>query len=80
MLFLCFSFNFDTASPLLHGHIALATPSLLGTDPQILERWGYADEGSCGQITPSDGFLVSVVGVTQHGFCELRTLDWLQYV
>ena len=29
-------------STLLHGHIALA--SLLGTDPQILEHWGCADE------------------------------------
>ena len=33
-----------SASTLLHGHIALAIPSLLETDPQILERWSYADE------------------------------------
>ena len=31
-------------SMLLHGHIALAFLSLLETDPQSLERWGYADE------------------------------------
>ena len=35
---------FWPASTLLHGHIALAIPSLLETDPQILERFGYADE------------------------------------
>ena len=29
---------------MLRGHFALATLSLLETDPQILERWGYADE------------------------------------
>ena len=47
----CFSFNFRDiwpASTLLHGHIALAIPSLLETDPQILERWGYADENHLG--------------------------------
>ena len=35
---------FWPASTLLHGHIALAIPSLLETDPQILVRWGCADE------------------------------------
>ena len=43
-----FSFNFmgcfQPASTLLHGHIALAILSLSETDPQILERWGCADE------------------------------------
>ena len=34
--------HFWQASTLLHGHIALAIPSLPETDPQILERWGYA--------------------------------------
>ena len=29
---------------LLRGHLALAIPSPPETDPQILERWGYADE------------------------------------
>ena len=37
------------ASTLLHGHIALAIPSLLETDPQILEHWGYADEDHLGK-------------------------------
>ena len=44
------------ASTLLHGHIALATLSLPETDPQILERWGYADEVQPGLINPSEGF------------------------
>ena len=49
---LCFSFNvriFWPASTLLYGHIALAIPSLLETDPQILEHWGYADEDHLGK-------------------------------
>ena len=37
------------ASTLLHGHIALTIPSLLETDPQILEHWGYADEDHLGK-------------------------------
>ena len=32
------------ASTLLHGHIALAIPSLLENDPQNLGHWGCADE------------------------------------
>ena len=35
---------FWPASTLLHGHLALAILSPPETDPQILERWGYADE------------------------------------
>ena len=56
---LCFSFNFSIfwpASTLLYGHIDLVIPSLLETDPQILEHWGYADKDRLGQIIPSDGF------------------------
>ena len=34
---------------LLHGHIALAMPSLLETDPQILVHWGCADEDHLGK-------------------------------
>ena len=37
------------ASTLLHGHIALAIPSLLETDPQILERRGCAHEVHLGK-------------------------------
>ena len=36
-------------STLLHGHIALAFLSLLETDPQNLEHWGYADEDHLGK-------------------------------
>ena len=36
--------HFWPASTLLRGHLALAILSPLETDPQILERWGYADE------------------------------------
>ena len=36
--------HFWPASTLLRGHMALAIPSLPEIDPQILERWGYADE------------------------------------
>ena len=48
----CFFFNFRIfwpASTLLHGHIALAIPSLLKTDPQILEHWCCADEDHLGK-------------------------------
>ena len=41
--------HFWPASTNLHGHIALAIPSLIETDPQILEHWGYADEDHLGK-------------------------------
>ena len=41
--------RFWPASTLLRGHLALATLSLLVTDPQILGRWGYADEVHLGK-------------------------------
>ena len=41
--------HFCPASTLLRGHLALATLSPPETDPQILERWGYADEVHLGQ-------------------------------
>ena len=40
---------FWPTSTLLHGPIALAMPSLLETEPQILEHWGYADEDHLGK-------------------------------
>ena len=40
---------FWPVSTLLHGHIALAIPSLPETDPQILEHRGYADEDHLGK-------------------------------
>ena len=41
--------SFWPTSTLLRGHIALAILSLLETDPQILEHWGYADEDDLGK-------------------------------
>ena len=41
--------HFWPASTLLHGHIALAILSPPQTDPQILERWGCADEVHLGK-------------------------------
>ena len=75
-----FSFNFRIlfplasgyfwpASTLLREHIALAIPSLPETGPQILERWGCADEN------PWENFierwiLVSDFEFAQYGFGE----------
>ena len=53
------SFNFNTllaASTLLRGHLALATLSPPETDPQILERWGYADEVLLGKSIGAKDF------------------------
>ena len=36
-------------STLLHGHLALSIPSLLETDPEIMEDWGHADEDHLGK-------------------------------
>ena len=73
-MLLCFSplilEHFWPASTLLHGPIALATLSLPETDPQILERWGYADEVHHGQISPSEGFWSRMSCVTCNGFRE----------
>ena len=41
--------HFWPASTLLRVHLALATLSLLVNDPQILERWGCADEVHLGK-------------------------------
>ena len=41
--------RFWPASTLLRGHLALATLSPPETDPQILERWGCADEVHLGK-------------------------------
>ena len=42
--------HFWPASTLLRGHLALATLSSPETDPQILERWGCADEVHLGNF------------------------------
>ena len=48
--------HFWPASTLLRGHLALATLYLLEIDPQILERWGYADEVHLGKYIRAKGF------------------------
>ena len=47
---------FWPASTLLRGHPALATLSLPETDPQILERWGCADEVQLGKCIRAKDF------------------------
>ena len=66
-------------STLLHGHIALAIPSLLGSDPQILEHWGYG-VGVTWANHSKRWIFVSSVSMTHHGFSELNTSDWFPYV
>ena len=48
-MLLQFLTHFWLASTLLRGHLALATLSPPETDPQILERWGYAHEVHLGK-------------------------------
>ena len=52
-MLLCFTpfmlTHFWPTSTLLRGLLALATPSPPETDPQILERWGNADEVHLGK-------------------------------
>ena len=48
--------HFWPASTLLHGHLALATLSLPEIDPQILERWGCADEVHPGKYIRAKDF------------------------
>ena len=48
--------HFWTASTLLRGHLALATLSPPETDPQILERWGCANEVHLGKCIRTKDF------------------------
>ena len=48
--------HFWPASTLLRGHLALATLSPPETDPQILERWGYAHEVHLGKYIRAKDF------------------------
>ena len=68
------STHFWPASTLLRGHLALATLSLLVNEPQILERWGYADEDHLGKKSERR-ILVSNFSVTRNSFCEFYTLE-----
>ena len=59
-MLLCFSplilTHFWPASTLLRGHRALATLSPPETDPQIVERWGCADEVHLGKCIRAKDF------------------------
>ena len=69
---------FWPASTLLHGHIALAFPSLLENDPQILGHWGCADEDHLVKLFQAMVFgLECWRDVTR---LLLNTSEWLQYV
>ena len=74
--------HFWPASTLLRGHLALATLSPLETDPQILERSGYADEVHLGKYIyiSERRILVSNFSMTCDSLCESHTLDWLPHV
>ena len=48
--------HFWPASTLLRGHLALATLSPPEIDPQILERWGCADEVHLGKSIRAKDF------------------------
>ena len=48
--------HFWPASTLLRGHLALVTLSPPETDPQILERWGYAHELHLGKFNRAKDF------------------------
>ena len=48
--------HFWPASTLLRGHLALAILSPPETDPQILERWGCADEVHLGKFFRATDF------------------------
>ena len=48
--------HFWPVSTLLRGHLALATLSPPETDPQILERWGCADEVPVGKYIRAKDF------------------------
>ena len=71
--------RFWPASTLLRGHFALATLSPPETDPQILERWGCADEVHLGKYI-RERMVVSNFSVTCNSFREIHTLDWFLHV
>ena len=53
--------HFRPASTLLRGHLALVTLSPPETDPQILERWGCADEVHLGKKIRAKDFLSRIL-------------------
>ena len=72
--------HFWPASTLLRGHLALATLSPPETDPQILERWGYADEVHLDKYIRAKDFGLKFFSVTRNSLCEFHTLDWFPHV
>ena len=69
------SFNFKTLLASLHAAsraLALAPLSLRETDPQILKRWGYADEVYLGNKSERR-VLVSNFSVTRKSLREFHT-------
>ena len=56
MLLFLATLSFKHFWPLLRGHLALATLSPPETDPQILERWGCADEVYVGKYVRAKDF------------------------
>ena len=75
-MLLCFSLLILTHFwPLLRAQLALATLCPPVTDPQILERWGCADEVQLGQIYERR-IVVSNSCVTCNSLREFHTLDW----
>ena len=70
---LYFLICFQPASTLLHGHIALAIPSLPETDPQILEHWGYADEDHLGKSFQAKDFDLELLR-------DVQRVSWILHV
>ena len=62
------SFNFNTF--LASFHATLCPPE---TDPQILERWGYADEVHLGKSIRAKDFCLEF-------WCDVQYLSWISHV
>ena len=71
--------HFWPASTLLHGHLALATLSPPETDPQILERCGYAHEVHLGKKIRAKDFVLEFECDAQ-SLREFYALDWFLHV
>ena len=65
--------HFWPASTLLRGHLALATLSPPETDPQILERWGYAHEVHVGKYIRAKDFGLECMR-------DMQQLLWILHV
>ena len=65
--------HFWPASALLRGHLAIPTLSPPETDPQILERWSFADEVHMGRCIRSKGFGLKCMS-------DVQRLLWILHV